>query len=102
MQNEKAKEKKLSKETWEVDLGNLFGEYRALYHNLSRMQPKVDSAYQFMYDYYSMVKYLGDIHENNEKILQDAHFKALIEKNEVKIFRMGCEAYPTFYFSQIT
>ena len=49
-------------ETWEVNLGNLFGEYRGLYHNLSRVQPKVESAYQFMYDYYEMVKYLRKIH----------------------------------------
>jgi hypothetical protein len=41
LQTDGAKKKKLGKDTWEVDLGDLFGEFRALYHNLGRIQPKL-------------------------------------------------------------
>ena len=51
-QTRRAKKKKLAQYTWDIDIGDLFSEDMCLYNNLSRVQPKVDSSYKFMYDYF--------------------------------------------------
>ena len=64
-QTKKAKKKKLAPGTWDIDIGDLFSEDMCLYNNLSRVQPKVDSSYKFMYDYFKLLKFIKEIHVNN-------------------------------------